>query len=168
MAESGLVGVATLSPDSPRVVGGGVRSYVAAGVVPREGRGVLGRLELSGSHDSERGTLWTGRLHGGYAWVPRISSPGPFPELGADIGSRFDGGIFQNGLEWGVRGALVWRITPPRMLPEENQAFVMIGRGWDLSVMFRAGESVYRSVHVADVSCGVALRVRAWSDLLWP
>jgi hypothetical protein len=165
MLEGSAGSVAAVEPSAERL-SGGWRSTLAVGVARPNG-GLFGRAEAVVTHNTDVGTMWSWRGHVGHAFPAALERPGSSVlEVGGDVGSRFrDGQAFQ-GFEFGARFAWVFPILDPDRLPDQNEAFIFLGRAIDLVLWYRAGGAVQDSAFGLDTSGGLAVRVRAWTDLL--
>jgi hypothetical protein len=165
LLEVGSMATVAIPPKKPVDVGGGFRNMVALGIVPKEGYGAAVRIEALSGFDTRRGTQAALRVFGGVAYTaspPRHLSA----EVGADIGSRLDGGITEHDWEVGLRGGLVWSLGPPRTLFEHNKAFVILGSGVDVVPTLRVGYVWNRpGPTLVEINPGLSLRIRIWTDV---
>jgi hypothetical protein len=146
-------------------LGVGPRSTVGVGVQPKEGLGPVVRAEAGGGYDSIAGTSWATRLGGGYTFAFDARERARL-ELAGDLGTRINGGLFARDLSLGGRAMFVIPFSTPRRISDANESFVFIGRRVEGLVGLRYGHMFsFDGGGQEELSLGLTLRVRAWSDI---
>jgi hypothetical protein len=160
--EAGAVGMLTREGTPLRRFEPGYGSTLGISVTPPSRSGPVFGLEGQVAEDGARGASWSGRAKVGYSFAPGDGTFGLEPTL--DVGTRFDGGLFQHPIEGGARLAFVAPLTGKRTARERNDAFVWVSRSVDLVPYARIGFHADPNEQ-PDVSVGALLRVWAWTDI---